>query len=150
MQRSVYFKFNDSDRFGYTLKINSAATAERTITIPDANVTLGAATYQSYVAILTQNTTNAPTAVVLNSSDSNYLGAIVWARDAGGSYSGTLANAFPSGKVVILAAEGGTNGLLKIYRSTNSTIQIDQISLDGTESFIDTFVEQGIEIRVYP
>jgi len=58
--------------------------------------------YLEYVALITQNSSNAPTAIVLNSEASNYLGEIVWSYDAVGSYIGTLAGINEAGSYLTL------------------------------------------------
>lgn len=52
-----------------------------------------------YVALLTQSSTNAPTATVLENS---LGGTVVWSRNDPGNYNGILAAAFPIGKVSVV------------------------------------------------
>ena len=67
--------------------------------ILDANLVIyDGRPYKSYMAVLSQTTTGAPTAVVVE----NTLGAaVVWTRSSIGAYVGTLAGAFGAGKVFI-------------------------------------------------
>lgn len=113
----------------------------------------GTASYSSYVAVLTQSGEDAPVATVLE----NTIGAIVWTRTSAGSYSGTLASAFPSGRTIVLpgsytiAAIGGQwAGTIMCVPQDNNSIFIQAISLDGVSD--DAFPVDGmpIEIRVYP
>jgi hypothetical protein len=52
-------------------------------------------TIKNYYALLSQSATDAPVAYLLNNSDRDYLGDIVWTRTAPNVYRGTLTGAFP-------------------------------------------------------
>lgn len=105
--------------------------------------------YSVYTAILSQSSTNNPTATVLNASDSNYLGAITWTRDAEGEYSGAKTGAFTAAKTMVFISQGNTAGLLRGFRVNNNAISITQVdTTDGTA--VDVFADVALEIRVYP
>lgn len=106
--------------------------------------------FQAYIAIVNQNTNNNPAATVINSEASNYLGDIVWSRDDVGIYSGLKAGAFTENKTIIFQNGGIGAGIIKAYRLSADTIEIDQLALDGTEAPVDSFNNLCIEIRVYP
>lgn len=55
-----------------------------------------------YLALVSQSGVAAPTATVIQNT---LGGALVWTRDNAGLYSGTLAGAFPSNKVVVASGE---------------------------------------------
>ena len=55
----------------------------------------GGASYLVYVALLSQSGTDAPVATVL---ENTLGGAVVWTREGGGEYVGTLASAFTENK----------------------------------------------------
>jgi hypothetical protein len=59
--------------------------------------------YKSYVALMSQTGTAAPTAIELENS----LGNIVWTRASAGIYNGTLSGSFPITKTFALSIEGG-------------------------------------------
>ena len=66
--------------------------------------------YLTYVALLTQTTTNAPVPTVLE----NTLGGTpIWARGTNGTYTCTLSGAFPLLKTFIICA---TNGNARRWR----------------------------------
>lgn len=59
--------------------------------------------YKSYVALMSQTGTAAPTAIELENS----LGNIVWTRNSAGVYYGTLSGAFPITRTFTLSINGG-------------------------------------------
>lgn len=115
----------------------------------------GSSSYLVYSALLSQTGTNAPT-IESNGSGANtpfqntLSGAVVWSFSGTGIFVGTLAGAFPVGKVAIIfgAGEaypyflGGGNGGDgdSIYIATNDAF--------GAPSN-DLLVNQYVEIRVY-
>jgi hypothetical protein len=124
----------------------------------------GGSSYLSYVALLTQAGTNAPTANVLNGNDGNYLGDIIWTRVDVGNYIGTLNGAFtnnktwfyPSGNSNAFVAFSGNawSGGFNLYRGDADRVFIDVADESG--NFIDLSgrlsnpATISIEIRVYP
>lgn len=92
-----------------------------------------APTYSVYVALLTQTGTDNPTATILNSGDSNYLGEIVWARTGMGIYVGTLASAFTSAKTECwLSMGGGYTGYIDVTSTSVVTLNtLLGLSTDG-------------------
>jgi hypothetical protein len=122
-------------------------TANRTIRFPDADGTIALQTYKSYVALLTQTETGAPTTTVLE----NTLGGnIVWTRTNTGRYEGTLSNAFTLNKtfVKINPFDDSLNKIASSKVDANS-VSIKTYSADET-AFLDTVLfKTEIEIRVY-
>lgn len=105
---------------------------------------------KQYVALLTQTGTNAPVATVL----ANTLGGtVVWARDAQGQYSATLANAFTASKTVIIAANttaDGTGCYVKTQIQNTSTVSVSAV-LEGGSTYSDDQLENtAVTINVYP
>lgn len=116
--------------------------------------------YKSYVALVTQTSTNAPSVTVLR----NNIGDIVWTRSGSGEYVGTLSNAFPSGKTYTLIGSD-LNSLSDLFddrrsyfkRLSNSTVKLESytITFDPIgETMIKTATDSllsfaTIEIRVY-
>jgi hypothetical protein len=109
--------------------------------------------------LITQTSTNAPTATVLRNS----IGDVVWTRSNTGEYVATLANAFTASKTICFAG-AELNALLDaddkricIKRATSSivTLQTDAATFDpigGTtiKTATDALLSsQSIEIRVY-
>lgn len=95
--------------------------------------------YLEYVAIMNQAGTDAPVATVL----SNTLGGnIIWTRTAPGDYTGTLAGAFPAGKLFLFA--GVENITVPISRLSDNAIRLQTPDSDGI------LTDTSLQIRVYP
>jgi hypothetical protein len=106
--------------------------------------------YKAYTALLSQDDTNAPTAIIIK----NTIGNIVWSRVSEGSYKGTLNGAFPEGKTLafIGATESGEDNSAEVcfaIRANNNEIIVrsrDTATTAGDNRLRNT----SIEIRVYP
>jgi len=110
----------------------------------------GGASYLVYTALLTQSSTSAPTATVL---ENTLGGAVVWTRDAAGEYTGTLSGAFVSGKTWLCGEpidDGDPFNLFPLFfrRADADTVTIRTFS--GGSGSDDQLVSTSIEIRVYP
>lgn len=110
---------------------------------------------KKYVALLSQTSTDAPTADVLENS----IGAIVWTRANTGDYNATLAGAFTDDKTVVLMGtiqnEDGDTLFSQCYRATDNIVKLYtyKMIVDGpgvVSSSFDGFYDVTIEIRVYP
>jgi hypothetical protein len=103
---------------------------------------------KKYVALLTQTSTSAPTATVLD----NTIGSIVWTRSSAGTYVGTLTGAFIASKTWCQAnwsdESASGNIVFRLKRTGNNTVELG-VSPDGV-SFSDVFTNLSVEIRVYP
>ena len=95
--------------------------------------------YKSYLVLISQSSTNAPTTTDLE----NTIGNIVWSRTAAGSYAGTLTGAFPSGKTFVRINPSSVGGAAIALRSGDNSITISTASADGILSL------NPFEIRVY-
>ncbi len=108
------------------------------------------AAYKKYVALLSQSGTSAPTATVFENS----LGeTVVWTRDGVGTYTGTLAGAFPAEKVFAVAyAQDVQNaaGFISITPNSPNEVSLVTLALDGSTGGDDFLSNTPIEIRVYP
>lgn len=114
-------------------------------------------TYKEYVATITQSTTSAPAATVLNNT---LGGTLVWTRSTTGTYLATLTGAFPTAsKVVILTSVLKTdldplNDVPLIAYTVNSanTIQFITATMDnaGARTIADSAMDNSLIIRVYP
>lgn len=102
-----------------------------------------------YVALLTQTATDDPVATVLENSLS---AAIVWTRDGGGNYIGTLVAAFPANKTAVFlspVAIFNTPVMGKGVRATNNTVSV--VTYDVAGGGVDeVLTETAISILVYP
>lgn len=89
-----------------------------------------------YRALLTQASTSAPVATVLENS---LGGTLVWTRTNTGVYTGTLSGAFPANKVFSFASLS----TVSVARASNNTVTVNS----GAD---DTLSATSIEILVYP
>ena len=98
--------------------------------------------YKSYVALISQTGTAAPTVTILE----NTIGNISWTRSSVGQYVGLLTDAFTLDKVVCFNNNIGGNFI--ISRSSVSSVLIYTNSFAGTptDSLLD---KTSIEIRIY-
>lgn len=110
----------------------------------------GGASYALYTALLSQSGTDDPTAVVL---ENTLGGTVVWTRDAGGEYRGTLTGAFTTDKTVgfggaFLDGDGYANTAVVKTNASEDFVKVFtqplQTNLDGALN------GTSIEIRVYP
>lgn len=108
--------------------------------------------YNSYVALVTQTGTNAPTATVLHNS---LGGTVVWSRTDTGQYQATLAGAFPADKIAVdpvtNTADGPINGVgSNVTRADDNSITVltfDTATYNGLDAQLSNSI---ITIRVYP
>lgn len=106
-----------------------------------------AANYKKYTAIISQTSTNAPSAIVL---ENELGGAIVWTRNSTGTYTGTLTGAFTVDKTwfSVSMPSPTTSGVLMFFaRLNNNSIALATRDFAGT--LVDGFGATSIEIRVY-
>jgi hypothetical protein len=127
---------------------NSCGCSGENITPEWVNNTTSESGYRSYVALMSQTGTAAPTATILENS----LGDIVWTRNTTGIYYGTLNGAFPIEKTFTLSIQGGgydtevlNGGGGDLYNLVR--LNDNQIVLSTTGDSI--FNYSPIEIRVY-
>lgn len=109
----------------------------------------GTSTYKVYTALLTQTSTNAPTAVVLE----NTIGNITFNYNGIGSYDMILTGEFLANKTWIVAgsadinAGGGDFATLDARRFDDDTIRLT--TYDNFSLANGMLVNTSIEIRVY-
>jgi len=101
--------------------------------------------YKSYVALISQSGTAAPTVTILE----NTIGNIVWTRFALGDYRGTLTDAFTSGKVITLSNQIEPLQTILIVRKNIDSIAINTITTSTGAAIDSALVNTSIEIRVY-
>jgi hypothetical protein len=127
-------------------------------TVPTINLPA----YKTYVALLTQSGTDAPAAIVLESSLS---GPVVWTRVAAGHYEGTLAGEFTLGKTIIYPFTQSSFQVIPIYKNTwldfgytmdnpsVNAVRLFVVDNNGDNTEMNNAVDANsllVEIRVYP
>lgn len=105
-----------------------------------------------YRALLTQSSTNAPVATVL---ENTLGGTVVWTRDDIGSYFATLAGAFTANKTfprtqIAYPADALSSGFIGINWASANVVRVT--SADGTLNLADDIMTTNtpVEILVYP
>jgi hypothetical protein len=99
---------------------------------------------------------SAPTAIVLNAADANFLGFIGWSYLNVGFYLGTLSGAFIQDKYSVVQGAGTEAGLASIwaYRNTDDTLFFQVYDLGNVGSGFNLsdniLVNQYVLIEVYP
>jgi hypothetical protein len=101
--------------------------------------------YKSYVALISQTGTAAPTVTILE----NTIGDIVWSFQATGEYFGTLTGAFPSGKVITFSNQIEPLETITIQRKNDNAIAITTFTTSTGAGINGALVNTSIEIRVY-
>lgn len=102
--------------------------------------------YKKYVAMLTQTSTSAPTAKVL---ENTLGGTVVWTYSSTGVYVGTLTGAFTADKSPVILTSNNSGVTLTGGASGSTNFVGIETKVNGTltdGSMTDSF----IEIRVYP
>lgn len=121
----------------------------------DVKTRLGIQT-KTYRALISQSLTNNPTAVVLENTLS---GAIVWTRQAMGSYIGTLSGAFLISKTIVIPYgafyhpagwPADDDFMICCRRNSNDQITIETFT-GSTSGAVDTLLNSlPLTIIVYP
>ena len=103
--------------------------------------------YKSYVALVTQSTTGAPTAVVLE----NDLGAITFSYNNAGNYRVLSTGLFTSQKTALFISQdrGQTSGVFYLYWLDDSTLALQTLETSSDTLQNDALLDDAIEIRVY-
>ena len=129
----------------------SPATLPNQVVVKSQLDAAAARPYKVYTAVLTQQNTNAPNAVVL---ENTLGGTVVWTRNSSGNYYGTLNGAFTIHDKIALFQGGDMWGalplkIIRVQRLNSNTIQIfTQQATDG--ALVDNSLNStSIEIRVY-
>lgn len=105
--------------------------------------------YKSYVALLTQESTNAPVPIVL---EDTFEGDVAWGYDSAGSYTATLTGEFTTNKTGIFIGANYDTGGETFYAYSNdddNTITVEVLNAAGTTNVNGALIGTMIEIRVY-
>jgi hypothetical protein len=104
---------------------------------------------KTYRALVTQSSTSAPTATVLENS---LGGAVVWARSSTGTYTATLVGAFTSAKTFIMQpGETGTIAAIKNVLAVRTSADVVTVTTGSGGTLEDSVLSSyPVEILVYP
>lgn len=141
---NAQFAKNSSGIKTTTLQMADTPTANRLIKLPDDDGTLAIQKYKSYVALISQEDTNAPIVTVIQ----NEIGNIVWSRLQVGSYAGVLSGAFPNNKTFLPKPNQPFNeASVSIGRFSDN--QISMSAFYEGQAYDNILNNCYIEIRVY-
>lgn len=102
--------------------------------------------YKVYTALLTQNGTNAPTAIVL---ENTLGGEVIWNYEDEGLYSANLSNGFTD-LTFVQISNGNMNGFISYsYKQNINSIFTETYSLSSGSTENSALNKATIEIRVY-
>lgn len=102
-----------------------------------------------YRALLTQTSTNAPTATVLENS---LGGNVVWSRDSAGTYFGTLTGVFTANKCFFLSQlNDPASGTMSISRVDADKVVVQTVTPAATPLKADALLNAAnVQILIYP
>jgi hypothetical protein len=101
----------------------------------------------SYVALLTQNGTNAPVSTVL---ENTLGGTVVWSYEGAGVYSATLVGAFLETTTFLLhGGNPNSNAEILFHRVSDDVIRANSFSGYGGVGGNNLITGDSFEIRVY-
>ena len=122
----------------------SNATKSATIDQLSAYIVPSINIYDSYTALLTQTSTNAPVATVLSS---NLTGTFTWARTGVGVYTLTASVAtFTANKTIVFLNAGSLSSLITGERTSDTVLTIKTFSGGAADSAI---TNGAFEVRIY-
>ncbi len=103
---------------------------------------------KAYRAILNQTGTAAPVPTVI---ENTLGGAVVWAYEGPGIYSGTLSGAFPANKVFATIGDSPFGNVVKtlVYRANDNSLEVSTADA-SSEGVNGGLFNVPIEILVYP
>ena len=122
----------------------SNATKSATVNQLSAYIVPGINVYDSYTALLTQASTNAPVATVLSN---NLTATLTWARAGTGVYTLTASAAtFTANKTIIFINAGSSQSIITGERTSDTVLTVKTISGGATDSAI---TNGAFEVRIY-
>ena len=122
----------------------SNATKSATVNQLSAYIVPGINVYDSYTALLTQTSTNAPVATVLSN---NLTATLTWARTGVGVYTLTASAAtFTANKTIIFINAGSSQSIITGERTSDTVLTVKTISGGATDSAI---TNGAFEVRIY-
>ena len=127
---------------------SNSKNTTKTFTAGDiAGLASGSTAYNSYVALLTQTSTNAPVATVLSN---NLTATLTWARTGPGVYTLTAnAATFTANKTIVFLNAGSGIPLISAERTSDTILTVKTYN-SGTGVAVDAAITNGaFEVRIY-
>lgn len=134
---------------GTANSIDIFAGASGVWSLVTASAAAGGVAVKAYRALVSQATTAAPSATVLENS---LGGTVVWARSSTGTYTATLTGAFTSAKTFIMQpGETGTIAAIKNVLAVRTSADVVTVTTGAGGTLEDSVLSSfPIEILVYP
>jgi hypothetical protein len=125
----------------------SNATKSATVNQLSAYIVPGINVYDSYTALLTQASTNAPVATVLSN---NLTATLTWARTGVGVYTLTASAAtFTANKTIVFLNPGSSVSLISA-ETTSDTVLTVKTFVPSSGAAVDAAITNGaFEVRIY-
>jgi hypothetical protein len=125
----------------------SNATKSATVDQLSAYIVPGINVYDSYTALLTQTSTDAPVATVLSS---NLTGTFTWARTGVGIYTLTASAAtFTAGKTIVFLNAGSSPSLITGEITSDTVLTIKTFTPSSGAATDAAITGGSFEVRIY-
>ena len=127
---------------------SNSKNTTKTFTAGDiASLASGSTAYNSYVALLTQASTNAPVATILSN---NLTATLTWARTGIGVYTLTANAAIFTANKTIVFLNAGSGILLISAERTSDTVLTVKTFVPSSAAATDNVITNGaFEVRIY-
>ncbi|HEU0126388.1 MAG TPA: hypothetical protein VFQ56_08785, partial [Flavobacterium sp.] len=103
--------------------------------------------YKVYTALISQSSTSAPTATVL---ENTLGGTVTWSRTSTGIYNATVSGLFTNLKTAVFVQGGGSSPSVTVGDRVDSNTCTFQTRQMSTGTYLDSAITNGtVEIRVY-
>lgn len=127
---------------------SNSKNTTKTFTAGDiASLASGSTAYNSYVALLTQASTNAPVATILSN---NLTATLTWARTGIGVYTLT-ANAaiFTANKTIVFLNAGSGIPLISAERTSDTVLTVKTFVPSSAAATDNVITNGAFEVRIY-
>ena len=127
---------------------SNSKNTTKTFTAGDiASLASGSTAYNSYVALLTQASTNAPVATILSN---NLTATLTWARTGIGVYTLT-ANAaiFTANKTIVFLNAGSGISLISAERTSDTVLTVKTFVPSSAAATDNVITNGAFEVRIY-
>ena len=144
---STSVNWSNDENYSTKLEISPNASANRAIKLPDASGTIALQTYKSYMAIISQAGTGAPTVDTL--LENTLGGTITFEYLSLGTYRVVSPVLFTNNKTTVTVSNGYYSPtIISAYNNSTSRIIVSCNDLSGA-LVNDSLIRSVLEIRVY-
>lgn len=127
---------------------SNSKNTTKTFTAGDiASLASGSTAYDSYVALLTQTSTNAPVATILSN---NLTATLTWARTGVGVYTLTAnASIFTVNKTIVFLNAGSGIPLISAERTSDTVLTVKTFVPSSAAATDNVITNGAFEVRIY-